>query len=190
MSDEDRVRWDDRYARHQPGPAVGPELPIVFQPFVDTFPTAGQALDLACGLGSLSVWLARRGLHVWGLDVSPVAISAARALADDSGLAGHCRFEVADLDGGLPAGPHVELVVCNKFRDPGLDSAIIGRLAPGGLLAVSALSQVGATPGPFRVKPGELQQAFAKLDHIAAGEAHGEAHGEAWLLARKPKSDA
>jgi hypothetical protein len=42
------------------------------------------------------------------------------------------------------------------------------------------LSEVGAAPGPFRAKPGELTAAFAELDPVAAGE--GE--GQAWLLAR------
>ena len=57
---------------------------------------------------------------------------------------------------------------------------IIERLAPGGLLAISALSEVGASPGPFRVTAGELGRAFAALERIAAGEGDSVA----WLLAR------
>jgi hypothetical protein len=56
----------------------------------------------------------------------------------------------------------------------------VQRLAPGGLLAITALSEVGAASGPFRVGPGELRAAFAELDLIAASEGQGEA----WLLAR------
>jgi 2-polyprenyl-3-methyl-5-hydroxy-6-metoxy-1,4-benzoquinol methylase len=144
------------------------------------FPTAGHALDLACGQGLGAVWLARRGLDVWGLDVSPVAIGQAQDLARRSGVGDRCQLAVIDLDHGLPVGPPVDVILCHKFRDRRLDRAIVGRLAPGGLLAITALSEVGATPGPFRVAPRELLAAFAELDLIAAGEGQGEA----WLLAR------
>lgn len=180
MAAEDRIRWDANYAgRGHPGvDAVG--LSAVFTPFEDVFPTTGQALDVACGRGQAAVWLARRGLDVTGLDVSSVAIERAGDLARAHGVAGHCRFEVVDLDAGLPPGPPVNVVVCQRFRDGRLDHAVIDRLAPGGLLAISALSEVDAAPGPFRVVAGELGRAFGALDVIA----HAEAHGEAWLLAR------
>ena len=66
-------------------------------------------------------------------------------------------------------------------EDRRLDRAITDRLVPGGLLAISVLSAVGAAPGPFRAEPGELRAAFADLTVIAAGEGDGEA----WLLARR-----
>ena len=126
------------------------------------------------------MWLARRGLRVWGCDVSPAAISQARDLAHRNGTGDRCRFDVVDLDDGLPAGPPVDVILCHKFRDRRLDRAIIERLAPGGLLAIAVLSEVGAAPGPFRAAPGELPAAFAELDVVAAGEGQGHA----WLLAR------
>ena len=180
MSAEDRRRWDELYAGSDPTTTTI-ALPAVFSPFTDTFPATGNGLDLACGRGQAAVWLARRGLDVVGLDVSPVAIAQAGAFALACGVTEHCRFNVVDLDNGLPNGPLVNVIVCHKFRDARLDEPILARLAPGGLLAISALSEVGATPGPFRVRAGELQHAFAALEVIAAGEAHGEA----WLLGRK-----
>lgn len=147
---------------------------------MEVFPTAGRALDLACGQGCGTVWLARRGLDVLGLDVSAVAISQARDLARRTGVSDRCRFDVFDLDAGLPTGPPVDLILCHKFRDRGLDQAIIERLAPGGLLAIAALSDVDAARGRFRTSPGELTAAFAELNLVAAGEGQGCA----WLLAR------
>jgi len=118
------------------------------------------------------------------LDISSVAISQARDLARRSGVGDRCRFDVVNLDDGLPAGPPVDVIFCHKFRDRRLDDAIIGRLAPGGLLAIAVLSEVGAAPGPFRAVPGELAAAFAGLDQIAGGEDQGYA----WLLARAGRS--
>lgn len=182
MSEQDRVRWEERYrSRAAPPPdAVG--LPAVFAPFEDMFPTEGRALDLACGPGLASVWLARRGMEVWGVDISPTAITQARDLAARSGIGDRCRFDITDLDLGMPSGPPVDVVVCHRFRDRRLDQPIIERLAPSGLLMISALSAVGADSGPFRVAPGELTTAFDQLETIAAGEGDGEA----WLVARKP----
>lgn len=177
VAETDRVRWDARYVAGEAA-HVGP--PGVFAPYVHLFPTSGQALELACGAGSASVWLAQRGLEVWGVDVSQVAVAQARELAQRNGVGIRCRFDVVDLDDGLPAGPPADVIICHRFRDPGLYRAIAGRLRPGGLLAISVLSEVDARPGPFRAAPGELAAAFAGLDAIAAGEGGGEA----WLLAR------
>jgi len=146
------------------------------------FPTAGHALELACGQGLVAVWLASRGLDVWGLDASPVAIEQARELARAAEVGDRCRFDAIDLDDGLPPGPQVVVVVCQRFRDRRLDRSVIGRLGSGGLLAITALSEVGATSGPFRVAAGELPAAFAELDVITAGEGTGLC----WLLARRP----
>jgi SAM-dependent methyltransferase len=182
--EEDRRRWDERYAGLGPASVSAVEPPGVLAPHADVFPTAGHALDLACGQGLGTVWLARHGLDVLGLDISEVAISQARDLARRSGVGDRCRFDVFDLDDGLPAGPPVDVILCHKFRDRRLDRAIIERLAPGGLLAIVALSEVDAAPGPFRAAPGELPAAFAELDPVAAGEGQGYA----WLLARARRS--
>ncbi|OIN82649.1 class I SAM-dependent methyltransferase [Mycobacterium malmoense] len=180
MAEGDRRRWDERYASQGPPPvnAVGP--PGVLARHADMFPAAGRALDLACGQGRAAVWLARRGLDVLGLDISPVAIGQARDLAERGGVGDRCQFDVLDLDDGLPAGPPVDVILCHKFRDRRLYRVIVERLAPGGLLAIVVFSEVGAEPGPFRAAPGELAAAFAELDQVAAGEGDGHA----WLLAR------
>jgi SAM-dependent methyltransferase len=186
VTDDDRRHWDDRHA------AAGREAidrlrpPPVFAAFEDLFPTAGRALDIACGRGRASVWLADRGMAVVGLDVSPVAIELAEEEAATHGCEDRCTFAVADLDHRLPstvtAAPPFDLVVCHLFRSPDLDGPVVERLAPGGLLAMAVLSEVGAGPGRFRAGPGELENAF---DHLRV-EADGEADGLAWLLATKP----
>jgi len=177
---QDRLRWDARYARQGPATIGAMAPPAILAPHADAFPTTGHALDLACGQGFGAVWLAHRGLDVWALDISPVAIGQARDLARRSGVGHRCRFDVVDLDDGLPNGPSADVIFCHNFRDRRLDQTIIERLAPGGLLAIAALSEVNAAPGSFRARPGELAAAFSDLDLVAAGEGQGHA----WLLAR------
>ena len=180
MSGADRLHWDAVYAAR--GEADGePAVPADFRAGEHWFPTTGRALDVACGRGAGAVWLARRGLAVWGLDVSPVAIEKARASAAQWQVAHRARFDVADLDDGLPPGPAVDVLTCHRFRAPDLTDALIDRLAVGGVLAVSVLSEVDAAPGRHRAAPGELLAAFGALEPLCSGEGHGIA----WLLARK-----
>ncbi|MBX7455038.1 class I SAM-dependent methyltransferase [Mycolicibacterium sp. 3033] len=181
MSDDDRSRWEDRYRSLPPvrDDDVGP--PTLLRPVVDLVPRFGTALDLACGRGAAAVWLALRGLTVHGCDISPSAVNAARALAESNGVGTSCHVTVADLDDGLPPGGTVDVLLCSMFRAPALYEAMADRVARGGLLAVSVLSEVGAAPGRYRAQAGELTRAFGALEVITAGEAEGRA----WLLARR-----
>jgi SAM-dependent methyltransferase len=139
-------------------------------------------LEIACGRGEMSVWLANRGMNVLGVDVSPVALDLARQLASRGGVADRCRFEVWDLDEGLPPGLPVDLVICHMFWQPRLDRLMVDRLRPGGVLAIATLSEVGAEPGRFRARPGELREAFVELEILAEGDGDGVAH----FIGRKP----
>lgn len=181
MSDDDRARWDDRHSEGDPPSAGEVRPPAAFALVAHLFPSVGTALDVACGRGGATVWLAERGMEVLGLDVSPIAVDRARELARIEGVADRCRIEVHDLDGGLPPGPPVDLVLCHLFRDSRLDRAMIDRVAPGGVLAVATLSEVGVGPGRFRARPGELREAFGGLEILA----EDEGDGIAWLMGRK-----
>jgi len=172
MSAEDRRHWDGRYRSVAP-PA--PRLPDLFAQYESFFPTSGTALDVACGTGSGALWLALRGLDVFAVDVSPVAIGLARQVARELGVSTHCRFEVADLDAGLPSTPPVDVILCHRFREPKLYPALIDRLSPGGHLAIAVLSAVGAGPGRFRAPAGELSTAFATLNTVVSIEGDGVA---------------
>jgi SAM-dependent methyltransferase len=59
----------------------------------------GRAIDLGCGAGNLSVWLAGRGFEVTGIDFSEGALNLARKLAEEKGLT--CTFLARDLLGDL-----------------------------------------------------------------------------------------
>lgn len=180
VSEEDRRHWDLRHAEAGM-PSGNPRPPRIFASHEELFPVGGRALEIACGRGETAVWLASRGMDVHAVDVSPVAIELAHQLALRNRLADRLRFEVWDLDDGLPPGQPMDLVVCHMFRLPGLDSQLLDRLATGGVLAVASLSEVGAGPGRFRAGPGELRAGFSELQVLA----EGEGDGEAWLLGRK-----
>jgi SAM-dependent methyltransferase len=54
-----------------------------------------KAIDLGCGAGNYSVWLAKQGFDVTGVDLSPAAIELAKALALKQGVT--ARFIAANL---------------------------------------------------------------------------------------------
>lgn len=185
MADADRERWD---ARHTTAGAAGagaaPAPPDALRGREDLLPGGGRALEVACGRGTVAVWLAVRGFAVDAVDVSPVALAAGTALAGRHAVDGRVRWWQHDLDAGLPdgcAGPY-DVVVCQRFRDPARYRQLADRLAPGGLLVVTVLSEVGEGPGAFRAPAGELRAAFDGLEVLA----HTERDGEASLVARAP----
>ena len=62
--DADRKRWDERWAAAPNSVAATPPDVISAHPeLLDVIPTAGLALDIACGLGAQTLWLAERGLR-------------------------------------------------------------------------------------------------------------------------------
>jgi SAM-dependent methyltransferase len=152
-------------------------------------PERGLCLDVACGLGRQSLWAAAHGFDVVAIDVSPTAVGALRASAVERGLDGRIDARVVDLDDGLPAdvADRCALVICQRFRDPHLYPALAGAAAPGGLIVVTVLSQVGATaPGPYHAPPGELDDAFGALTVEIVLTL--EEYGEATLVARRLSS--
>jgi SAM-dependent methyltransferase len=99
----------------------------------------GRALDVACGSGRNSVWLAGRGWRVTGVDFSDVALEQAKALAAERGV--DVDWVQADLLGWRPFDEAFDLVVVLYLQLPAdqleqvLRRAAAG-LAPGGMLLV------------------------------------------------------
>jgi methyl halide transferase len=54
-----------------------------------------RALELGCGTGTNSVWLAQQGFEVTGIDVAPLAVERAEQRAHTAGV--QARFLVADV---------------------------------------------------------------------------------------------
>lgn len=159
-----------------PAPVIKPPPPPPLFAHVESkFPRKGSVLDIACGRGEGAVWLASRGLDYHGVDVSPVAIRLARQFVDAYELGQRCRLEVWDLDHGLPPGERVDLLFCHMFRDHLLYEGMIERVLPGGLIAIACLSEVGGRSGEHRAAPGELREAFGRLEVIDQGEGDGVA---------------
>ena len=62
------------------------------------FPAGSRVLDLGCGAGEDAVRLARRGVEVDGIDVSPAMVELARERARAEGLSELTRFEALPIE--------------------------------------------------------------------------------------------
>lgn len=63
------------------------------------FPAGTRILDIGCGSGELSLWLASQGYQVLGVDFAPSAISRARA---SSSASNQVAFETLDICRATP----------------------------------------------------------------------------------------
>jgi len=102
----------------------------------------GKALDLGCGEGQNSIWLAQRGWVVTGVDISPGAITEARAVAAEAGVA--AVFDVTDITRWRPAS-RFDLVVATfslPARGTGRSRMLemaAEAVAPGGTILLTEL---------------------------------------------------
>jgi SAM-dependent methyltransferase len=187
---DDARRWDERYRTTTLVEPCQPEALTRWPHLASQLPRAGRVLDIASGPGSVALWAAQRGFDVTALDASAVAIALLERTADTLGntgpMSGRVDARVVDLDDGLPADlVDVDLIVCQRFRDPSLTTAIIDRLRVGGYALVTVLSAVGAEqPGDFHAPTGALSTEFGGDDRVDILQ-HHEGGGVAHIVVRR-----
>jgi SAM-dependent methyltransferase len=115
-----------------------PWLRAAVDVFADAVRDRGPVLDVGCGPGTVTAYLAERGLDVSGVDLSPRMVEHARRLYPG------CRFDVGsstDLD--LAAASYGGLLgwwsLFNLPRDvlPGVLASFARALVPGGQLIIA-----------------------------------------------------
>jgi 2-polyprenyl-3-methyl-5-hydroxy-6-metoxy-1,4-benzoquinol methylase len=127
-----------------------------------------RVLDVGCGRGALSIYLAARGHQVLGIDGAAPAIECARAAAEGRGL--DVVFVLGDVIETIRHvhDPYDAAVDVGFFHalDDDARSSFVGELArvlaPGGLYAMLAFSErVPGAFGPRRVSADEIRSAFS-----------------------------
>ena len=146
-------------------------LTCPFPPIVDVLPSAGRVLEVGCGHGLFSGYLARRSprLQVLGVDIDADKIAVATA-AEPLGD-GRLRFWVGD-SGSVPDGPWdaVVLVDVLYLLDEAGQRALLDScaavLAPGGVLVVKDM----ATRPRWKARWNAAQEALSvRVLKITAG---------------------
>jgi SAM-dependent methyltransferase len=153
--------WNDHYAQgFMPWDSDDPDENLV--EFVRSQRLAPcRVLDIGCGTGTHSLWLAEQGFDVLGVDLSPLAIQRAQAKAagrdvakSPEGDGGRCRFEVLDILQHAPPHPSFELAFdrgCfHVFDEHDERARFAARVAECLTARGQWLSLIGSTEGPAR----------------------------------------
>jgi tellurite methyltransferase len=197
---ERQIRWNERYARGEEtyDYRPSPPLPEAVQGLGagESSQTPGLALDIACGAGRHSIYLAERGFRVVAVDWAQAGIDALLAEARRRGVADRIETVVADLEAGeLDIEPSRYDVVCDfYFLSRPLFPAMRGAVRPGGLFvaAIHVQSPSAAAPHRFLLEPGELRRTVLEWGFEVLHERDGESqeqghqHATAEIVARRP----
>jgi SAM-dependent methyltransferase len=89
------IDWDEAYRTDAAPWDIGRPQPAIMA-VLENAVRGPRILDVGCGTGDLVIALARRGFHVTGVDISPVAIAAAKKKAADVHVR-HVRLQVRDI---------------------------------------------------------------------------------------------
>jgi SAM-dependent methyltransferase len=182
VSKEDRRRWEEKWTERD----YMPEVSDLLQGHEDLLGT-GVALDLACGRGQNSIWLAQHGYQTIGVDISWVALLGGQAEARRKGVARKTLFVQADLDGWRPPPQVFDLVAVFRFLDRGLLAPLKASLRPAGLLFyetrhVGILERLPDSTRGYLLQRGELPLLFEGWERMH----YAESQENARIVVRKP----
>lgn len=182
-------QWNQRYR-------AGEQLFAEPSPLVTCYSRElepGRALDLACGAGRNSLYLAKQGWQVAAVDGSPLAIEVLQERAREQKLNVDAR--VADLEyGEFEIEPGAYDLICDCYY---LQRSLIPKMQsgvrPGGIvIAIVHLAGPDQPQGtPTRARPGELRASFSdwKILHEYEGTSRETCHQRpvAEVVAQKPE---
>ena len=179
MSVKDQKKWDARYSKD-----LGNTEPSSILMKYCFLSSVGKALDIACGNGRNSIFLAEKGFVVDAVDISRVATEQL------AGRRQNINAICTDLDTWNVQPNNYELIVNIRFLERRLFPMIHDGLKPGGLLIFeSFLDGIRET---YRLKQNELLRAFHSFQIVYYEEKKAQ-HAEkfqriASLVAIKPTS--
>ena len=186
-----RDKWNRIYSKALlPGPPAA-----VLTDNDNVLPIDGIALDLACGLGANSLFLAARGLEVHAWDISEVAVSHLAEQANSLGL--NIQTSAMNITAAaLPINSY-DLVVTSHYLDRSLPPAILQATRPGGLICYQTFTaekqvDMGPSNPMFLLQPDELQsfvpdcEILAFKDESYNTDRNDPLAGRAFIIARKP----
>lgn len=181
---KDKERWNARYKEFTGGSASPDNLLVSNSGLL----SRGRGLDLACGHGANSIFLAGRGYWVDALDISHEGVRQAQSRA--RGLKLEVGWLVADLDDfPIPQGIYDVTLVFYFYSEPLLPK-ILGALKPTGLLYYSTYNYRHTSLKPdfkpeYLVPEGGLGRLFPGLRILLDEPEAGSEGNLSRLIAQK-----
>jgi SAM-dependent methyltransferase len=184
-------QWDTRYrSREKPDTDFFAAPTPLLVNTVEKL-AAGTALDIACGTGRNSLWLAERGWNVTAVDGAAAAIEVLQQRARERKLT--VVAKVADLERGeFRIEPQSwDLIAKCYYLQRSLMPDVCAGVRPGGLaIVIVHIVEDGEDVTPTRAALGELRGFFADWEilHYFEGRPSDTAHkrAAAEIVARRP----
>ena len=154
--------WEDRYRGGDIPWDTGVVPPEVVSLVSSGLLTSGWALDLGCGSGLSSRYLASHGFRVIGVDLAHSALARARRAAESAALPAYfCRADVSDLRFLAVQAAFALDIGCFHAVPPDRQRAYVDSLAahllPGAYYLLYAFEpRPGETDGPSGIGPREI----------------------------------
>ena len=182
----DVERWNRKYAEAEADSA--PEVEPLLLEYQYLLNGKGAALDVACGRGQNTVYLASLGFEVIGIDASLVGLRHCQRVMERRGL--KAGLIAADLEEFPLPHSHFDAVLVVRFLDRALIPSLKDTLKPDGLLIyatynTNVLHRRPAMNKRFLLEPGELLDLFADFKIIATNDDKGLAQETTCLIARR-----
>jgi len=153
MAIDDKRKWNKRYINNPI-----PDTPIDLISKYAELARIGKALDVACGMGRHSKYLASKGYCVDALDISSIAIESLQQT--ENIYASEVDFDTYSLK-----KDHYDLIVCSYFLKRELFPQMMHALTKKGVLIYETFvyhpdNEQAPSDKSFLLEDGELESAF------------------------------
>ena len=161
----DRIKWNRRFLSEDsflgthPSPFLSEKIKNICR-----LAPGKRALDIACGEGRNTIFLAQKGFDVTGVDISDVGLAKAQRRADDAGVMVDLRL--VDLE-NYRICEEYDLIINFNFLLRDLIYEAYNALSRGGIFIVDSILEspeilMDHTP-EYLLKQGELELIFSNF---------------------------
>ncbi len=137
----DRIALNEKPFRYDPPEAARLLRDLAGIIELLNLPEGARVLDLGCGSGWTSVYLARQGYRVLGFDIAPDMILIAERRAAREGVSDRCEFRVADSESFIFGCEFDAVVIYETLHHTQNEHAVLSKcykhLKPGGKLLLA-----------------------------------------------------
>ena len=189
MNERTRQEWDNRYRRQLNTQSVA----AVLKENISLLPKDGLALDIACGTGANSFFLASLGMEVKAWDFSKVAIKEIKSLLTN----GQKIYpEEIPISSACFKEHKFNLILSCHYLDREIAQAIYDATVPGGLIIYQTFTaekrfQIGPSNPEFLLNYRELFFLVGECEVLSYREQlikrsdKDKMFGKAYMIARK-----